>query len=759
MKLWHYYLPLVALLNSVAVLGAKTLQTSSLLTCMDSSQFTASTFNVVFFPNNRSLVFDIAAISNINLNITANVQLIAYGITAINTNVSLCSLNYDSICPLTTGHMDLNSNYIVPESVANRIPGIAYNIPDLDARVRVVLFNSTDSAVACVEAVVSNGKTVQTKYAAWPIAAIAGLGVLTSGFISVVGHSATAAHIASNSMSLFIYFQSLVITAMLGVAVVPPVAAAWAQNFVWAMGVIKVNVLQSIANWYVQSTGGTVSDVLKSKYASISVQKKAKRSLDIIEDFGRMYHKAQKSNHLTLFKRAFSLDKQDYGYSDSLDSSLYTTNEKSDLSSKILVLRGIQRVSYLADIEITSLFFTSIAFLFFCAFVLVVCLMFFKAIIEILIKSKVMNEGKFNVYRRHWGDIIKGSLYRILMIAFPQITLMCLWELTTRDSAGTTVIAIFLLIIAVALLFQAAIRVVLLGRESVRNFKNPAYLLYGDGNFLNKFGFIYVQYRADCYYWVAVWLIYVLLKSLFVAVMQRKGQVQALLVMVTEIFYCVAVCYIRPFMDKRTNVFNIFISVINTINALFFTFFSNVFKQPHVVSSVMAVIFFILNAAFALFLLIFTVVTCVMALVYKNPDVRYQPMKDDRVSFIPRFGNETKAQEAQDLELVALGATAMKGHEMGAKREFTDDNDSSAFDPYNTERPSIDNLEPTQPSTLIGNPGNALNDYSAYYGDQRDTPTSESTNPFGSQSSSSVQGNSAFRSEPLPQEKRNVGYL
>lgn len=729
---------------------------------MDSSQFTASRFNVVFYPNNRSVEFDVTAVSNINGNVTANVQLIAYGITAINTNVSLCSLNYDSICPLTTGHMDLNSHYEVSEDIANRVPGIAYNIPDLDARVRVVLFNTTTgTAVACVEAVLSNGKTVQTKYAAWPIAAIAGLGVVTSGFISVVGHSATAAHIASNSMSLFIYFQSLVITAMLGVAKVPPVAAAWAQNFVWAMGVIRVNVLQSIANWYVQATGGTVSDVLKSKYASISVQKKAKRALDYAQQFGEMYHKAQKSNHLILFKRAFSLDQQDYGYSDTLDSSLYTTDEKSDLSSKILVLRGIQRVSYLANIEITSLFFTSIAFLFFCAFILIVCLMFFKAITEILIKSKTMNEGKFSEYRRHWGDIIKGSIYRILLIAFPQITLMCLWELTTRDSAGTVVIAVFLLIISAGLLFQAAVRVFLLGRESVRNFKNPAYLLYGDANFLNKFGFIYVQYRADCYYWVPVSLVYVLLKSLFVAVMQRRGQVQSLLVMVIEIIYFVAICVIRPFMDKRTNIFNIFISLINAINALFFTFFSNVYKQPHVVSSVMAVVYFILNAAFALFLLIFTIVTCVMALVYKNPDIRYQPMKDDRVSFIPRFGNDNnKTAEGQDMELVALGATAMKGHDMGANREYTD-NESSVYEPYNNDRHSIDNVEPTQPSTLIGNPGNAMSDYSSYYGNQRgrDTPTSDVNNPFASQSSSSFQGNSAFRSEPLPQDKKNVGFI
>ena len=50
-----------------------------------------------------------------------------------------------------------------------------------------------------------------------------------------------------------------------------------------------------------------------------------------------------------------------------LDSDLYTTNEKSGESSgKILVLRGIQRVAYLSNIEITDMFMTSIQFLLFC---------------------------------------------------------------------------------------------------------------------------------------------------------------------------------------------------------------------------------------------------------------------------------------------------------------------------------------------------------------------------------------------------------
>ena len=64
-----------------------------------------------------------------------------------------------------------------------------------------------------------------------------------------------------------VYFQSLAVTAMMAVARTPPLAAAWAQNFMWSLGVVRVGFVQDIANWYLQATGGTPTDILKSRYS------------------------------------------------------------------------------------------------------------------------------------------------------------------------------------------------------------------------------------------------------------------------------------------------------------------------------------------------------------------------------------------------------------------------------------------------------------------------------------------------------------
>lgn len=82
----------------------------------------------------------------------------------------------------------------------------------------------------------------------------------------------------------------------------------------------------------------------------------------------------------------------------------------------------------------------------------------------------------------------------------------------------------------------------------------------------------------------------------------------------------------------------------------------------------MGIIFFVLNAAFALILLIMVLIATMFAIFSKNPDVRYQPMRDDRGSFI-------KSQSQLNTELDALGATARGDTKSPFKREI--DGDSS----------------------------------------------------------------------------------
>jgi hypothetical protein len=100
----------------------------------------------------------------------------------------------------------------------------------------------------------------------------------------------------------------------------------------------------------------------------------------------------------------------------------------------------------------------------------------------------------------------------------------------------------------------------------------------------------------------------------------------------------------------------------------------------------MGVLFFIINAVFALVILLMVLWASVWALVSKNPDTRYQPMRDDRGSFIKSQTN------LGTTELDALGATARgDGSKHGgyAERKRMDlDDEEDAFSVSGSSAPT-----------------------------------------------------------------------
>ena len=126
----------------------------------------------------------------------------------------------------------------------------------------------------------------------------------------------------------------------------------------------------------------------------------------------------------------------------------------------------------------------------------------------------------------------------------------------------------------------ASLKVFRIAKRSVTMHKNPAYILYSDPSALNKWGFLYVQFRATAYYFIMPALGYILVKALFVAFAQNSGTTQAVALVVIEAGFLIGVSILRPWMDKKTNAFNISIAAINFINAIFLLVFTSVFNQP-----------------------------------------------------------------------------------------------------------------------------------------------------------------------------------
>jgi hypothetical protein len=160
------------------------------------------------------------------------------------------------------------------------------------------------------------------------------------------------------------------------------------------------------------------------------------------------------------------------------------------------------------------------------------------------------------------------------------MVVLCFWELTKRDSAAEVVLAISTIITMMVILAWAALKVWRIARRSIKMHKNPAYILYSDPKALNKWGFLYVQFKATMYYFIVPILFYVFVKGLFIGLGQGNGTVQAIALVIIEAALLITISVMRPYMDKKTNAFNISIAAVNFFNVLLLLFFTGIFNLP-----------------------------------------------------------------------------------------------------------------------------------------------------------------------------------
>jgi hypothetical protein len=533
--------PLVLLTSFLSLLSGtsaiRLIESKSLNACQDNSSFTASLFNVVFTPDNLTLTFDVVGVSSIQGNVTFGIDVTAYGLSIFKETLNPCTQkSLNGMCPMSTGQIDIQSNIVLEQSTVDSIPGIAYGVPDLDANVKVIISSTEGVSLACVEANLSNGQTVDQKGVGWTTAVIAGLALVASAVTSGLGHSNTAAHVAANALSLFGYFQAQAIIGLTSVPL-PPIVQSWTQNFDWSMGIIEVDFMQKIATWYQKSTGGTPATLLNSlTTTSVQVLKRSigKRSMD---------------QTIGLLTTAHQMSKR--------------ASTTTDVSGTYVV-KGIKRVAFRADIESTNLFLTGL--IFFCIFIFftIVFVAMFKGFCELAIRMRWMEGDKFQDFRNGWFTVLKGIMFRMVLIGYPQMTILCLWEFTQIDSPAEVVLAIFFFFGMTGTLAWAAMKVIRIAKRSVDMHKNPAYILYSDPSALNKWGFLYVQFRATAYYFILPCLVYIVVKGMFIAFGQNAGTVQAIALLLIEAIFLIAASVIRPWMDKSTNTLSTSQSVRST---------------------------------------------------------------------------------------------------------------------------------------------------------------------------------------------------
>lgn len=195
------------------------------------------------------------------MNVTANIAVNVYGLHPFSFQIDLCSLLHGALCPLPMYNFTGADSLTLPSSlgIAQKIPAIAYKIPDLEAFAQLTLVETSTGIVkACVQSTLSNGWSTHQKGVEWSTGGLALLALL-----SAIWQSLSPDALAPYRLLDLIYlYQSIATTAFLDLNY-PTIYRAFTLNFSWAMGLFDSQTLSSIQrsiNNMRHLTGGTMAD-------------------------------------------------------------------------------------------------------------------------------------------------------------------------------------------------------------------------------------------------------------------------------------------------------------------------------------------------------------------------------------------------------------------------------------------------------------------------------------------------------------------
>jgi hypothetical protein len=197
-----------------------------------------------------------------NVNVTANIFLNVYGMKPFNMTIDLCNILKGALCPLPMYNFTGADSLSLPSklNIAQRIPNIAFTIPDLEGFAQLTLSEvGTGKVKACVQATLSNGWSARQEAVSWTTATLALITFLAAGFFSI---SSPKPVLPFRLLDLIYLYQSIAISALLNLNY-PSVYLGFALNFAWALGLISSaeSPVQSAIARMRHSTGGLMSDI------------------------------------------------------------------------------------------------------------------------------------------------------------------------------------------------------------------------------------------------------------------------------------------------------------------------------------------------------------------------------------------------------------------------------------------------------------------------------------------------------------------
>ncbi|KAA8650006.1 hypothetical protein EYZ11_005010 [Aspergillus tanneri] len=599
---------LVLSLWPARIIAADTLSTDGVSTCLDGSDIEVKKMHITYTGSTREVVFDVSGTNKKVQNVTASLEVFAYGNKVYTKDFNPCSADNHiaQLCPVPSGTFSANGSQQIPESYASQIPSIAFAIPDLDGQATLKLKSKDDNKeVACIQSNLSNGKTMQISGVSYAAAGVAGAALALSGLsaISAAGHP--GAHSSGPGFGdVMGWFHTMATNGMLSVNY-PMVYRSFSKNFAFSTGLIPWGHMQQSIDKFRKSTGGNLTeasyDFLRNatlEYSDGSSPSKAKRGWNMVV------------GAVQLAARELST---------SYDSSSASNNTSDDSEFKKTV-KGVEAFAAELTIPQANVFMTVLLIFAIVIAAIAVGILLGKVILELWALYGTFPKKLTNFRKDYWG-IMARTITNLILIVYGIWVLYCVYQLANGDSWLAKVLAAVTLTLFTAVLLFFGFRITHLARKYKKS-EGDTSGLYDNRETWRKYSLFYDNYKKD-YWWLFVpVIVYMFAKGCIIAGGNGHGLVQSAGQLIVEALMLALLLWYRPYVAKSSQWINISIQVVRVLSVACVLIFVEELGLTQTTKTITGIVLIAVQSALTGILAILIAVNAIILCCRENPHAK-----------------------------------------------------------------------------------------------------------------------------------------
>ena len=611
----------LALAGAGCVLGADILETTGFSSCNTNASVTVQRANIRYNNDNKTVSFDVMGTSTRVQNVTATLNVTAYGNQIYSNSFDPCSPGtfVAQLCPVPAGTFSAKGSQAIPPQFADLVPAIAFQVPDIAAMATLQLqAKDTGARVACIQSTVSNGKTASVPAVSYVAVGVAGAALILGGVSAVgaafaggsaaVGGSSAAGGVGTISPSfteVFGWFQGMAMNGMLSVNY-PSVYRSFSKNFGFSTGLVQWDQLQRSIDSFRASTGGNLTEM----------------NTEFLRNATLVYPDGSTINLKPAAKVKRAFDEFAALAVRQIETSVNTTNPDAapvDGAPETIrvAVSGIQGYAQALSIPSANTFMTVLLVVAILILAIAVGILLVKLILEFWALFGSFPKSLAGFRKHYWGSIGR-AITALILLLYGVWVLYCVFQFTHGDSYVAKTLAGVTLALFTGILVFFCWKIWSTARK-LRRMEGDIAGLYEDKSIWVKYSLFYESYRKD-YWWIFVpTIVYMFAKGVCLAAMDGHGMAQSITQLIIEAVMLILLLWSRPYERRSSNVINVAIQVVRVLSVCCILVFVEQFGISQTTQTVTGVVLIAVQSALTGILAILIAWNAISACCKKNP--------------------------------------------------------------------------------------------------------------------------------------------